>query len=421
MLIQFSFKNFKSFRDEATLDLSATKISEFNERVVNVGKERVLPVAAIYGANASGKSNVFGAFEYMSLYVIRSLYYADDPEAFANYRPMPFLFDDQSKNAESSFEVFFTIPDDNSCKIYNYGFCIGNEGITEEWLNFKYKTSDKYRNVFYRSLKEKTLELDGLSDSEKSNISTALEKQVLIISLGAKLRVDICKLVYDWFRTNQIADFASVIPNIVFTRRLSRDFLSDNNYQEKIVKFISSFDESIQGFHVEEIPSEDEERTYSNYKINTIHKTIGNNNVTEIPITMESAGTLKMITLFPKLQAILKSGGVFFVDELNARLHPLLLRNVVLTFLNPKLNHSHAQLVFTTHDAWLLSQDFFRRDEIWFVEKDVNGLSTLYSLADFVDEDGVKIRKDESYEKNYLLGKYGAIPDLKTIDILRGN
>jgi hypothetical protein len=110
---------------------------------------------------------------------------------------------------------------------------------------------------------------------------------------------------------------------------------------------------------------------------------------------------------------------VFFIDELNARLHPLLVRNFVLTFLNPEINPNHAQLVFTIHDTWQLSNQLLRRDEIWFVEKDERGVSTLYSLADFVYEDGSRIRKDESYQKNYLIGKYGAIPTLKSIDIFK--
>ena len=116
---------------------------------------------------------------------------------------------------------------------------------------------------------------------------------------------------------------------------------------------------------------------------------------------------------------MLKNVGVFFVDELNAILHPLLVRNFILTFLNPEVNVNHAQLIFTTHDTWQLSNQLLRRDEIWFTEKDDMGLSSLYSLADFIDEDGSRIRKDESYEKNYLLGKYGAIPSLKTIDFFR--
>ena len=123
-----------------------------------------------------------------------------------------------------------------------------------------------------------------------------------------------------------------------------------------------------------------------------------------------------MFAFYPELQSVMKNGGVYFIDDLNASLHPLLVRNFILTFLNPEININHAQLIFTTHDTWQLSNQLLRRDEIWFTEKDDEGLSTLYSLADFIDEDGSRIRKDENYEKNYLLGKYGAIPSLKTID-----
>jgi AAA15 family ATPase/GTPase len=120
------------------------------------------------------------------------------------------------------------------------------------------------------------------------------------------------------------------------------------------------------------------------------------------------------------MQEVLSNGSVLFVDELNTKLHPLLVRNIILTFANPAININDAQLVFTAHDTWQLSNNLLRRDEIWFTDKDIDGVSSLYSLADFVDDEGVKIRKDESYEKNYLLGKYGAIPSLKTIDFLIG-
>ena len=174
----------------------------------------------------------------------------------------------------------------------------------------------------------------------------------------------------------------------------------------------------IKDFKIEKIPSDGEVKE-DTYKINALHKMIDSDRMAELPLGMESAGTLKMFALYPELQEVLEKGSVFVIDELNARLHPLLVRNFLLTFLNPKINTNHAQLVFTTHDTWQLSNKLLRRDEIWFVEKDDRGVSALYSLADFLDEDGDRIRKDESYEKNYLLGKYGAIPNLKSIDVFR--
>ncbi len=418
MLIQFNFKNFRSFRDDATLDLSAAKMSEFNDRVVSVSNEKILPVAAIYGANASGKSNVYSAFEYMVEYVVNSLHYGDDPVKFGENRPTPFLFDSVSEDSESSFEVYFTVPGDKSEKSYNYGFCIGKEGVTEEWLNYKAKTARDYKTIFYRSDEENELDLSGLPKSTRNNIEVALDKQVLIVSLGAKLKVDKCKLVRDWFLANEFADFGNAYTNFFLSRRLPKGFVEDKGIQQKVVQYFSSFDENIKGFNVEEVPAEGNSKEPT-YKINSIHKKIDSDEIAEIPLGMESAGTLKMFALYPELQEVLQNGSVYFIDELNARLHPLLVRNFILIFLNPEVNVNHAQLIFTTHDTWQLSNRLLRRDEIWFTEKDTDGVSTLYSLADFINEDGTKIRKDESYEKNYLLGKYGAIPTLKTIDILK--
>lgn len=419
MLIQFEFKNYLSFRDVVTLDLSATKMTEFNERVVDIGGEKILPVAAIYGANASGKSNIYNAFGYMTNYVIMSLHYGDEPDEFEEHRPTPFLFDDDSSSDESSFEVYFTMPGDPKEKIYNYGFCIGKEGVAEEWLNTKARTAREYKSVFYRSEEQNELDLEGIPKNQRSNIEIALDKQVLIVSLGAKLKIDILKKIRDWFMNNEFADFGDTITSLRMSRTMPQDFDKSSDVQDKVLKYFASFDDSIKGFNIEEVPDEEDERKIR-YRINTKHKKIGTDEMVEIPMYMESAGTLKMFALYPELKIVLERGGVYFVDELNARLHPLLVRNIILIFLNPKLNVNHAQLIFTTHDTWHLANNLLRRDEIWFVEKDSDGVSSLFSLADYIDEEGSKIRKDENYEKNYLLGKYGAIPELKNIDFLIG-
>ena len=418
MLIQFSFKNYKSFRDEVTLDLSATKITEFSERVVTAGGEKILPVAAIYGANASGKSNIYNALAYMSEYVADSFKYGGEEKKFERYKPTPFLFDSTSADADSTFEVYFTIPEDKNERTYNYGFCVDKEGVTEEWFNSKAKSARKFSRVFYRNRNEEELDLSGLPKNSRENIKIALEKQVLVASLGAKLKISKCKIIRDWFLMNEFADFGDPFTNIFMSHRLPGGFVDDKRIQKKVIEFFSSFDEQIKDFKVEKIPSEGEVQE-DQYTIKALHKKIDSDEMAEIPLGAESAGTLKMFALYPELQEVLEHGSVFFIDELNARLHPLLVRNFLLTFLNPEINVNHAQLVFTTHDTWQLSNQLLRRDEIWFVEKDGRGVSTLYSLADFVDEDGSHIRKDESYEKNYMIGKYGAIPTLKSMDIFK--
>lgn len=400
------------------MDLSAAKMTEFSDRVVSEGNDKILPMAAIYGANASGKSNIYNAFEYMADYVIESFKYGDEEEKFEEYRPTPFLFDSVSNDAESSFEVYFTIPGDKAEKTYNYGFCVDRHGVTEEWLNSKAKTARKYTSIFYRSTEENTLDLSGLPKSSRDNIQVALEKQVLIVSLGAKLKVTKCKDIRDWFMANEFADFGDPFTNFFLSRRLPKGFVDDTSVQKKVIEYFASFDEHIKDFEIEKLPH-DADSKEETYKISSLHKKIDSDTFAAIPLSMESAGTLKMFALYPELQDVLEKGSVFFIDELNARLHPLLVRNFLLTFLNPEINTKHAQLIFTTHDTWQLSNQLLRRDEVWFTEKDEQGISKLYSLADFVDESGTRIRKDESYEKNYLIGKYGAIPTLKSIDIFK--
>ena len=400
------------------MDLSAAKMTEFSDRVVSEGNDKILPMAAIYGANASVKSNIYNAFEYMADYVVESFKYGDEEEKFEEYRPTPFLFDSVSNDAESSFEVYFTIPGDKAEKTYNYGFCVDRHGVTEEWLNSKAKTARKYTSIFYRSTEENTLDLSGLPKSSRDNIQVALEKQVLIVSLGAKLKVTKCKDIRDWFMANEFADFGDPFTNFFLSRRLPKGFVDDASVQKKVIEYFASFDEHIKDFEIEKLPH-DADSKEETYKISSLHKKIDSDTFAAIPLSMESAGTLKMFALYPELQDVLEKGSVFFIDELNARLHPLLVRNFLLTFLNPEINTKHAQLIFTTHDTWQLSNQLLRRDEVWFTEKDEQGISKLYSLADFVDESGTRIRKDESYEKNYLIGKYGAIPTLKSIDIFK--
>ena len=290
MLIQFNFKNFKSFREEATLDLSAAKMTEFSDRVVTIGSEKILPVAAIYGANASGKSNIYNAFEYMAEYVMDSFKYGDDEENFEEFRPTPFLFDSTSANAESSFEVYFTLPGDKTEKIYNYGFCIGKEGVTEEWLNAKAKTARKYSTVFYRGTTDDELDLSGFPKNSRDNIQVALERQVLIISLGAKLKIAKCKAIRDWFLSNEFADFGDPVTNFFLHRRLPKRFVEDKEVQQKVVEYFASFDEHIKDFKIERVPHDGESKE-DTYKINALHKMIDSEEMAENPLSLESAGT----------------------------------------------------------------------------------------------------------------------------------
>ena len=166
------------------------------------------------------------------------------------------------------------------------------------------------------------------------------------------------------------------------SRRLPKGFVEDKDVQQKVVEYFASFDEHIKDFRIEKVPQEAESKE-ERYKINALHKMIDSDEMAEIPLGLESAGTLKMFALYPELQEVLEKGSVFFIDELNARLHPLLVRNFLLTFLNPEINTNHAQLVFTTHDTWQLSNQLLRRDIKKLVKgspKSANSLARNQSL-----------------------------------------
>ena len=415
MLIQFRFKNYKSFRNDTFLDFSAAKITEYSDSVVAQGRENLLPVAAVFGANASGKSNLIEALEFMTHYVLNSFSYGGNSENqkidYEVMVPAPFLFDHESRNEATLFEVYFIRPDDSTEKTYNYGFALDKSGVVEEWLNVKSKTAKESRTIFYRG--EDDLELPGLPGKSSELIRLSLNKETLIVSLGAKLKISKLQDVWNWFNNLDVINFGNPLENAWLSRIVPQKF-TDESVQRNVIDYFSTFDPSIIGFDVKTV--EDEETKRKKLEINSIHHMIGGGDAS-IALSDESAGTLKMFALYPYIANVLNTGGLLAVDELNSRLHPLLVRNILRVFTDPGINRNHAQLLFSSHDPWQLSNNLLRRDEIWFVEKDDDGISTLYSLVDFVDESGEKIRKDESYEKNYLLGKYGAIPKLKDLDI----
>jgi len=418
MLIQFKFKNFKSFRDDTILDLSATKVTEHPHHIVTIGKEKILRTAAIYGANASGKTNVYDALEYMSYYVAGSFSFGGekDTEKSGGYeKTQPFLLDTAAKDMPSSFEIYFTLNNYDG-KLYNYGFTVDEKGVFEEWLNYKAETGRKYFPIFSRS-RGSEIEFPKIPKEYRDNLKVSLQDETLIVSLGAKLKVPILETIHNWFAELLFLNFGSPGMNFFLSIRMPKGFVKDPEVRKEVAAYLSTFDHGIVDFNVEEVPGS-EANTSPKYSIDAVHSVNGSKETIKIPLGQESAGTQKMFALYSPLQKVLESGGVLFVDELNARLHPLLVQDFIITFLDAKTNPNNAQLIFTTHDTWQLSSDLLRRDEIWFTAKDENGASSLYSLVDFKGENAAKIRKDENYGKNYLQGKYGAIPELKKITLV---
>ena len=424
MLQQFNFENFHSFRDEMSLDLSAAKISEFENTVVKVGNEKLLPVIAIYGANASGKSNVLSALRNMCFFVTNSHFcvdgnirnrfsegYSREKMDFEDYYN-PFLFDKESANGRSEFEVYYTDKDE---KTVNYGFSMDREGVAEEWLLMTAKShGSKPRLIFRRDRDEGLLDLSGIPKKSAENLRIALSSKALIVSLGMVLKIDVLRNVFEWFNSMEFIDYGNLLNLLQVNYRVPDGLTDDENLRKRVASYLASFDKSIVGLTAKKVKGENDKEYV---RIRILHNTVDGERTYPLSLGDESDGTKKMLSMFSFLDRVLTSGNVLVVDELNAKLHPLLMRHLLTLFLDPEKNPNHAQLVFTCHDAWLLKSGLLRRDEIWFTEKSETGLSNLYSLADFVDDEGYKIRKDADYEKNYLLGKYGAIPTLEALDM----
>lgn len=401
LLIQFNFKNFKSFKDETSLNMGAASIAEHPYNVVESSfKDKLLKVAAIYGANASGKSSLIEAFDFMRLFILKSF----DIGAKSKRIPIKrFLFDTESKSDVSEFEVFFICEGVE----YQYGFIVDNERVYQEWLYGKYNSGEDYEVLFER---DGSYINCGTRLKEAENFIDLIEDYTLFLSFISRTKISEVKKIYHWFLFTDVVDFGNVILEGIITREVPGDKFKDDYYRTLCEQFLSAIDTGIVGLRLEE--------SKGSYKVYSKHKLRGKNQFVEIPLTEESSGTQKMFFLFDFFMAALKEGATLFIDELDAKLHPLLLRYIINMFHDKSVNKNNAQLIYTTHDNYTLTKDIFRRDEIWFVEKDKEGVSKLYSLVEYKLQDNVSYRDDYSYNSEYLLGRYGAIPLLKEFKLL---
>ena len=416
MLLQFYFSNYRSFEGEGILDMRASGSNELSSHIRNTLNEKVLPVTAIYGANASGKSSVFEAFQFMALCVLESLSFSDDNKKNPYKLKVDSFKFSESREKPSEFEIYYIDKKGKKELYYNYGFKIDNSGILEEYLAFNTKTGVKrnedYTYIFKRERNQK-LYLDSSIEKFRENLEISLKEKTLLVSLGAKLNIDEFIRVRTWFINTEVINFSNSLYGAFLENILPNNIIESEEVRKNLVSFINSFDDSIIDIEVEKISAIDE-NDKDNYRVFTIHKSDKGTSTARISMNEESSGTKKMFSLYQTLLDVLEKGGVFFADELDIKLHPLLMRNILLTFTDKEKNSKNAQLIFTTHNTIYMDMDLLRRDEIWFVEKD-NGVSKLYSLDDITNEKGEKVRKDSNYEKHYLLGNYGAIPNLKNL------
>ena len=416
MLLQFYFSNYRSFEGEGILDMRASGSNELSSHTRNNLNEKVLPITAIYGANASGKSSVFEAFQFMALCVLESLSFSDDNKKNPyKLKVDSFKFSD-SRDKPSEFEINYIDKKGKKELYYNYGFKIDNSGILEEYLASNTKTrvkrNEEYTYIFKRERSQK-LYLDSSIEKFRENLEISLKDKTLLVSLGAKLNINEFIRVRTWFINAEVINFSNSLYGVFLENTLPDNIIESKEVRKNLVSFINSFDDSIIDIEVEKISAIDESDS-DNYRVFTVHKSDKETSVARISMNEESSGTKKMFSLYQTLLDVLEKGTVFFADELDIKLHPLLMRNILLTFTDKEKNPNNAQLIFTTHNTIYMDMNLLRRDEIWFVEKD-NGVSNIYSLDDITNEKGEKVRKDSNYEKHYLLGNYGAIPNLKNL------
>jgi predicted ATPase len=423
MLIEFEVGNFLSFREPVRLSmLAANSIKEFlDENTFQAGRYRLLKSAVIYGANASGKSNFLTAMAFMRWFVLNS---SKEMQIEEDIRVMPFKLDTATENAPSHFEVCFI---QNNFR-YRYGFEADRKAVRKEWL---FRTE---------KLKEKPLFLregDAIDVGDDFNEGKGLEiktrDNALFLSVVAQFNGEIAVSVLKWFRGFRVLHGLRDQQYERFTAQM----LQDNDLRPLLVEFIRRADVGIEDLIVsdepvgEELPmgqSEDLQRKISRMprlRIATVHQKFSDGlkaGITNLDFSSEeSEGTKKFFRITGPLLDSLMKGFVVCIDELDAKLHPLLTKAAVRLFNSADSNPKNAQLIFATHDTNLLQYGNLRRDQIWFTEKTQQSATDLYSLAEIKLPEGVKVRNDAALEKNYIQGRYGAIPFLGDLtELLKG-
>lgn len=400
MLCQFTVKNFKSIKEEMTFDMQAAAISEHEDRIIkDTDGELYLPVSAIYGPNGGGKSNVLEALHILVAKVLRPLYATDD----SNDRPFqmkkiliePFAFGKKEKEAPTEFELFFR----TKTTEYRYILIVKKDIVLYERLDrVKFDTGRKSA-LFERS--EEGIELKGAFARLK--ISDELSETLTLLSyLGiTHKKNEVVNDILNWFEYG--IDFLNYGNPI---QELGMAIATSEDVKTLFLEMIQEMDLDIANFRVEEKENE---------RIEVYTKHIVDDYEFELNLSEESSGTKKLFGLLPFIANSLVSGTTLVIDELDAKIHPVLLRHIIMMFNDMKINQHGAQLIFTSHDLSTMNSEVFRRDEIWFVAKGNRQNSKLYSLVEFKNEKGESVRKDAKFDKQYLEGKYGADPYLRKI------
>ena len=428
MLVQFRLKNFMSVRDEQVFSLVAAnglreKDDALADNVVTVSDQLdLVKTAVVYGANASGKSNLLKAINFL----VNAL--TETPSTGAavdDYKP--FLLNRQSADAPTLLEAVFLIDETH----YRYGFEVSNQLVISEWLYIL----RKQENVIFDRHQD-TLRIGrAYSKLRELHSKEMINDASLLLNLGALFNDDNCLQVKKW--ANQIKYYHPIqelgymlSPLLsVGDSDITADYLRYPEGKERVLQLLQVADVGIDDIEIVEEKSfwgnilrNKELPPVTKPTVQTIRSVWDEvdkkfHSVAMPLMYFESEGTRKLFNLIGLILSILDNGGILIADELDTKLHPLLTQRIVQLFNSPVTNPRSAQFIFATHDTNLLSAGLFRRDQIWFTEKDAKGGTEIYALTDY-KPGGKTVRNDEQLEKNYIAGKYGGIPFLGNFDAL---
>lgn len=422
MLVEFTVKNYRSIKSEQVLSLAKAKSDELEDTNCftpdALGSLPLLRSAAIYGANAAGKSNIIRAMMDMESIVRES---ASSTQEGDELSVTPFLFDDKTELEPSEFEMIFI----NKGIRYQYGFSATKFNIMEEWLIAypKGRPQRWFSRVYNTKKKKSDYKFGDSLTGKKSVWQSATRANALFLSTAVQLNSEQLKPVFNWFkkklRPTNVGGWGPGYTATLCDKKVTK---------ERVLSFLKAADFNIYDVQVDkekfdpeslpkEIPDSAKERIIKELKdkeildIKTIHKT-ASNKLVSLDFDEESDGTQQFFSFAGPWLDTLENGYILVIDELHDNLHPKMVKYLVDLFHNDETNPNNAQLIFTTHETSILNQDVFRRDQIWFCEKDKSQATVLYPLTDFSP------RKDrENIEAGYLSGRYGALPFVRKLNL----
>lgn len=401
MLCQFTFDNFRSYRDETTFDMQASSMKEFKESLIIDEKDgqAFLPVSVIFGPNAGGKSNLLLAMRRMFDSVAYPIFLLSRNDEEARDIPRPkvkgtdaFRFDNRHSQEPSDFEIYFRTKGQE----FRYTLSFDAEGITSESLSRKNVGGTRKAILFERTGSK----VEPGSSLKRARVTTSFNADIPYLSfLALNYDIEFVDMAAEWIASAKFIDFNFRFEELVLEKML------EQKDESVLIGILKAAGINIDGFRVE-----GGEEDFENRRVWVRH--VVNGKPYELRLSKESAGTRKMMSMAISLDNALKKGGLLVIDELDSKLHPKLLRFIVALFHDPAVNKSGAQLVFTSQDVSIMRNDVLRRDEIWFAARDEDEASSLWSLSGIHEPNGNLVSKNAAFDRQYLSGRYGADPIL---------